>query len=91
MLEWLSLGAGEQQRWAFRLRSLLNVGPDVIFFEELAMKRCSLYFLIALLTFSSGVLMSLMTTYTSTNSQDLNIAALPLDFPCPPDAFTLKP
>lgn len=54
------------------------------------MKRFCRYFLAALLAFSVGVLASLTRTYKSIDSQASNITALPLELPCPPDAFTLK-
>src|SRR5688572_23302340 len=54
------------------------------------MKRFWLYFLAALLVLSVVVLASLTRRYKSINDQALDIAALPLDLPCTPDAFTLK-
>ena len=54
------------------------------------MKRFCLYFLAALLTFTLGVLASLIRTYKSIDAQTPYITALPLNSPCTPDAFTLK-
>ena len=54
------------------------------------MKRSYLYFLAALLVFSVVALVSLRRSYKSITAQAAEISALPLDFPCAPDAFTLK-
>jgi hypothetical protein len=54
------------------------------------MKRFYRYFLAALLVFSVVALVSLRRSYKSITAQAAEISALPLDFPCAPDAFTLK-
>lgn len=53
------------------------------------MKRFCLYFLVAAITFSIGVL-TIPKAYKSIVSEAPNIPALSLDVPCTPDSFTLK-
>jgi hypothetical protein len=54
------------------------------------MKHFWLYFFAVLLVFSVVVLALLTRSVKSIDALAQDITALPLDLPCPPDAFTLK-
>ena len=64
--------------------------PHVTLFVESKMKRFRFYFLFMLIAFSVGGLTLLPRAYKSIVSQAPNITPPALEFPCPPDSFTLK-